>query len=197
MFIADQHLIYLAEANDWEFQSPIEVDNLEQVRSLTINDEMMGIAPTYPQDRVWIYDQDTSETFSLMHHMLEEPVRVLFDEDFISVLCNDSGRVLRFGLSDLFFHDQFGDINGQTALRFAHDMRLGPEGNLHIATESRQFGRLQRWSTNGEYLSSYEELEDNWFPTAISIDKTGQLWAADYLNNRIRIFDVESGMHKL
>ena len=195
MFMAETNQVYEAEANMWRLNAPFRVSGFEEFRALTIHDQLMGVAPAEPQDRAIVFDRKTEESVVLTHHLLEEPVRVLFDEDFISVLCNDSGRIIRFDRSSFDFHDHFGSVDGNTALRFAHDMRWGPEGDLHIATESQQYGRLQVWSPDGEYVGAYEELDSEWLPTALSIDKIGQLWAADYAGSQIRLFDVENKTH--
>ena len=79
-------------------------------------------------------------------------------------------------------------------MRSAHDMRLGPQGNGILPPRARLL-QTSKVDPGWRIFGRYEELEEEWFPTAISIDKIGQLWAADYLFNRIRVFDVESGKH--
>jgi DNA-binding beta-propeller fold protein YncE/ABC-type Fe3+ transport system permease subunit len=53
-------------------------------------------------------------------------------------------------------------------------------------------GRLQRFSSEGDFLSSWElDLDGTGFPTGISLDSEGLLWIADTHQNRILVLDQQ------
>ena len=75
------------------------------------------------------------------------------------------------------------------------DVAVGPDGSVYVADTWNH--RIQRFTAEGEYLSSFGSFGQTgepsafWGPRAIAIDNDGRLFVADTGNKRIAIFDAE------
>ncbi len=182
-------------AGDWkvdnilDFQSP----SVSAVSSLTWHDGLFYISPRQPQKNITITQPNGTALAVLEHPYLEEPVKVLLDDENIYILCNDSGLVLVFDKSSHEFKRDFGWDDNQQIIRYPHDMVWGPNQNLYIITENTNQGFIQEWTKQGEFLGGFGQSSDDapWIPSAITFNKTGEILVTDYWNQLIHIFDDE------
>ncbi|MFV1858351.1 MAG: flippase activity-associated protein Agl23 [Anaerolineales bacterium] len=75
------------------------------------------------------------------------------------------------------------------------DVAVGPDGSVYVADTWNH--RIQRFTAEGEYLSSFGSFGQTgeptafWGPRAIAIDDDGRLFVADTGNKRIVVFDAD------
>ncbi len=79
---------------------------------------------------------------------------------------------------------------GQTKGRFTTPRALAMNEEVIVVIDKT--GRLQKFSPEGDFLSSWElDLDGTGFPTGISIDSEGLIWIADTHQNRILVLDQQ------
>lgn len=118
---------------------------------------------------------------------LEEPTTLFFSGGDLFVLGNDTRNVVIIGPD--------GELLAEAAteLRGAHDMALGPDGRLYVATDRNlgASGCVQVWdpATGARVAVFGPELER---ATALAFDARGDLLVADYDAGTIVRYDPET-----
>ncbi len=75
------------------------------------------------------------------------------------------------------------------------DVAVGPDGTVYVADTWNH--RIQRFTAEGEFLSSFGSFGQTgeptafWGPRAIAVDAAGRLFVADTGNKRVVIFDAD------
>ncbi|MDY7109337.1 MAG: hypothetical protein SYC29_11945 [Planctomycetota bacterium] len=123
------------------------------------------------------YD-DTSE--------LEEPVDVVFDGEYAYLLGNDTENVVVVDAETGNFIREVG-VN---IIRYPHDMELGADGYLYIATENNNQGLIQVWDMRTDTMvEHFAPPGPLGLATGITFMPGGDVLVSDWWDSEVARYD--------
>lgn len=138
------------------------------------------------------FDGETGDYLGAFYddtYWLEEPVDVLFDGEYAYLLGNDTENVVVVDADT----GNFIDSVGNNTIRYPHDMEIGPDRYVYIATENNSQGLIQVWDIrNDMMIEHFAPPGELGLATGITFRPDGDILVSDWWDGEVVRYDAET-----
>jgi|GEM_PF-4116176 len=185
----DSHDVHRFNALDGNMLEPLVLHNLERQRmfsSITLPMSNRRFVTDFEKGSVLSVDSQTGEYLKRRfedRNVLEEPVKILAQNDLLYVLGNDTENIVVL--------DDEGDVITNfkaPEINYPHDMAFGPDGFVYVAVESYEAMPhwVQVWNPQTEtFERSYPAPKAGDIAMSVAVSDAGEMFVANYTSSEI------------